>query len=108
MDCAYPSHNEWTDQSRHDAQLHLGESELRVFSCDADIACGHEAGSSPQRRPMDSSDDRLRAPDDRQEHFYSSLGIAPILIGSELCNTFRPVQIRAGAEGLSISLEHNG
>ena len=87
------SHNKWTDQCRDNAQIHLGESELRVFSGDTDIACRHEAGASPQCRAMDSRDHGFGTANDGQKHLNRSVGIAPVFFRSEAGDTF--VQFRS-------------
>ena len=91
-------HGERRDHRGKDAQLGLGETELRGVARHDDVADGGEAGASAERGAVDAADQRNRQRIERLEHRGHRLGVADVLVVRVADHLRHPGQVGAGAE----------
>src|SRR5919204_2602799 len=99
--------DERRDHRRDDSEAYLREAEGRVARCDCDVRAGDEAGAAAERVALHAGDDRRRARVDGGEHPVQPERVLDVLLEAEVDRGALPLDVRAGAEALAFSREHD-
>ena len=95
------------DDGRDDPELDLGEPERRVPGGKRDVCTGREPAAAAEAVALDPGYDRRGTAVDRREHLVEPERVLDVLLIGQVDRGALPLDVRAGAEALSLAGEHD-
>ena len=94
-------HQVGRDDGGEDAELDLGQGELRVVGCQCDVAGGDQPDSAAEGRPMHTGNRRFRQFVERAHQSRERMRVVQVLLRVVGDRPLHPVEIGAGTKTLA-------